>query len=139
MSVKLQTEHDLEFLSLKGGCTGSSESTFVKLPHCWKSHVMANLLFISGEGGENTPAAVTLSKTNVIAIGVSITAVVIALGVILAFFIVRHKRLQRSFRAFANSHYDSRSGTTTFTAADELGRAIFLICLRSTSAKFKYF
>ena len=90
---------------------------------------MANLLFISGEGGENTPAAVTLSKTNVIAIGVSITAVVIALGVILAFFIVRHKRLQRSFRAFANSHYDSRSGTTTFTAADELGRSSFLILL----------
>ena len=27
MSVKLLTEHHLEFLSLKGGCTGSSEST----------------------------------------------------------------------------------------------------------------
>ena len=34
MSVKLLTEHHLEFLSLKGGGTGSSESTFVKLPHC---------------------------------------------------------------------------------------------------------
>ena len=41
MSVKLLTEHDLEFLSLKGGCTGSSESTLVKIPHCWKSHVAA--------------------------------------------------------------------------------------------------
>ena len=38
MSVKLLTEHHLEFLSLKGGCTGSSESTLVKMPHCWKSH-----------------------------------------------------------------------------------------------------
>ena len=38
MSVKLLTEHNLEFLSLKGGCTGSSESTLVKMPHCWKSH-----------------------------------------------------------------------------------------------------
>ena len=37
MSVKLLTEHHLEFRSLKGGCTGSSESTFVKIPHCWKS------------------------------------------------------------------------------------------------------
>ena len=37
MTVKL-TEHNLEFLSLKGGCTGSSESTPVKMPHCWKSH-----------------------------------------------------------------------------------------------------
>ena len=39
MTVKLPTKHDLEFLSLKGGCTGSSESTLVKMPHCWKSHV----------------------------------------------------------------------------------------------------
>ena len=38
MIVKLLTEHHLEFLSLKGGCTGSSESTLVKMPHCWKSH-----------------------------------------------------------------------------------------------------
>ena len=29
------------FLSLKGGCTCSSESTHVKMPHCWKSHVAA--------------------------------------------------------------------------------------------------
>ena len=34
MSVKLLTEHHLEFLSLKGGCTGLSESTLVKMPHC---------------------------------------------------------------------------------------------------------
>ena len=39
MSVKLLTKHHLEFLSLKGGCTGSTESTLVKMPHCWKSHV----------------------------------------------------------------------------------------------------
>ena len=43
MTVKLLAEHDLEFLSLKGGCTGSPESIHVKLPHCWKSHVMAQL------------------------------------------------------------------------------------------------
>ena len=51
MIVKLLTEHHLEFLSLKGGCTGSSESTHVKMPHCWKSHVIAQLffLYISGE------------------------------------------------------------------------------------------
>ena len=38
MSVKLLTEHHLEFLSLKGDCTGWSESTQVKMPHCWISH-----------------------------------------------------------------------------------------------------
>ena len=41
MSNKLLTEHHLEFLSLKGSCTGLSESTLVKMPHCWKSHVKA--------------------------------------------------------------------------------------------------
>ena len=41
MVVKLLTEHRSEFLSLKGGCRGSSESTLVKMPHCWKSHVTA--------------------------------------------------------------------------------------------------
>ena len=43
MSVKLLTEHNLEFLCLKGGCTGSFESTYVKMPHCWKSYVSAHL------------------------------------------------------------------------------------------------
>ena len=43
MSVKLLTEHHLEFLSLKGDYTGSSESTLVKIRHCWKSHVAAQL------------------------------------------------------------------------------------------------
>ena len=43
MTVKLLTEHHLEFLSFKGGSTGSSVSTLVKMPHCWKSHVMAQL------------------------------------------------------------------------------------------------
>ena len=31
MSVKLLTEHNLEFISLTGGCTGSSASTLVKM------------------------------------------------------------------------------------------------------------
>ena len=43
MALRLPTEHHLELLSLKGGCTDSSESTFVKVPHCWKSHVAAQL------------------------------------------------------------------------------------------------
>ena len=43
MSDKLLTEHHLEFLSLKGGCTGSSESILVKIPYCWKSHVAPDI------------------------------------------------------------------------------------------------
>ena len=46
MTVKLLTEHHLAFISLKGGCTGSSESTHVKMPHCLKSDVTAqNVLY----------------------------------------------------------------------------------------------
>ena len=44
MIVELLTEHHLEFLRLKGGCTGSYESTLVKIPHCWKSHVTAHMV-----------------------------------------------------------------------------------------------
>ena len=44
MSVILLTEPHLRFLSLKG-CTGSSESTLVKIPHCWKSHATAHIVF----------------------------------------------------------------------------------------------
>ena len=43
VTVKLLTEHHLEFLNLKGGCTGSFESTLVNMPHCWKSHVVTHI------------------------------------------------------------------------------------------------
>ena len=48
MSVKLLTEHRLEFVSLKGGYTGSCESTLVKMPHCWKSYVAAQFMIYIG-------------------------------------------------------------------------------------------
>ena len=44
MSVKLLTEHRLEFVSLKGGCTGSSESTLVRMPHCVAGQFMFGVL-----------------------------------------------------------------------------------------------
>ena len=44
MIVKLLTEQHLAFLSLKGGCRGSSESTQVEIPHCWKSHALAHIM-----------------------------------------------------------------------------------------------
>ena len=47
MIVKLLTEHHLEFLSIKGGYTGSSESTLVKMPHCRKSHATAHIFLVS--------------------------------------------------------------------------------------------
>ena len=44
MTVKLLTEDNFTSLSLRGGCTGLSESTLVKMPYCWKSRAAAQLL-----------------------------------------------------------------------------------------------
>ena len=49
MKVKLFSEHHVEFLSLKGGCTSSSESTILNMLHCWKSHVTAHISFTSNQ------------------------------------------------------------------------------------------
>ena len=56
MIVKLLTENRLEFLCLKGGCRGSSESTLVKISNCWKSPAAAQLLYQSviAECGNNS-------------------------------------------------------------------------------------
>ena len=43
MTVKLLAKQYLEFLNLKGCCTDSPESTLVKMPLCWKSHVTAHM------------------------------------------------------------------------------------------------
>ena len=51
MTVQLLAEHHLEFLSLKGGCTGSSDSIHVKMPHCWKLYVAAHILLLFSETG----------------------------------------------------------------------------------------
>ena len=49
MIVKLLTEHHLEFLSLVGGCTGSSGSTLVKMSSCWKSRAAALMVASRGQ------------------------------------------------------------------------------------------
>ena len=42
MTVKLLTEHHLKFRSLKGVCTGLSESTLIKMPQSWKYRGLFN-------------------------------------------------------------------------------------------------
>ena len=54
-SVKLLAEQNFEFLSLRGGCTGSSESTHVKMTHCWKSHVTAQISLIKKSYAQKPP------------------------------------------------------------------------------------
>ena len=64
MTVKLLTEPHLGCLSLKGGYTCSSESTLVKMPHCLKSHVMAQFCLQSLTNEEKTDPVALLSKFN---------------------------------------------------------------------------
>ena len=48
MTVKLLTEHHLEFLSFKGGCRGSSESTHIKMPHCTRLKLLFRSILLKG-------------------------------------------------------------------------------------------
>ena len=64
MGVRQQTEHHLEFLSLKGGCTGLSRSIYVKMPHCWKSHVKARIIFQTDPLLCDLPKEITLEEIN---------------------------------------------------------------------------
>ena len=69
MNVRLLTEHHLEFLCFKGGCTGLSETTHVKMPHCWKSHALAQLLLSHSEYSNDlitAPLSSTLAAGNLI-------------------------------------------------------------------------
>ena len=65
MTIKLLTEHNLEFLSLNGGYTGSPESTLVKKPNCWKSHVAAQLYTYIRNCIQRSSVLETVNKTQV--------------------------------------------------------------------------
>ena len=52
MTVKLLTDHQLEFLSLKGDCTGSSEYIHVNMPHQIYRFVSCSIAVIQRSGGE---------------------------------------------------------------------------------------
>ena len=63
MIAKLLTEHHLEFLSLKAGCRGSSESTLVKMSNCWKSHAAALMItLITDHNPKRIPLAQFINK-----------------------------------------------------------------------------
>ena len=62
MTVKLMTEHHVEFLSLKEGCTGWSDYTLVIMPHCWKSRVAAQMVQAAPWLG--TPLKVLRARTD---------------------------------------------------------------------------
>ncbi|KAL0973055.1 hypothetical protein UPYG_G00198300 [Umbra pygmaea] len=65
---------------------------------------------ISGQSGD--VAAVVVPVLFLLLLGLCAGLVILYL---------RHRRLQNNFTAFANSHYNSRSGSAIFSSGDELG------------------
>ena len=62
MSVKLLTDHNLEFLSFQGGCRGSSESTIVNMSNCWKSHAAAHNFLFAERNVKDSGVSMTLDN-----------------------------------------------------------------------------
>lgn len=113
LSIELSLDRSYEyFFKVRYSAVDHYPGTFSQPVEVAASGILGNL---------DSQSTVSLSKKNLIGIFVVVAVIVVALVVVLAVFIVRHHRLQRSFLSFANSHYDTRSGTTTFSAANELG------------------
>ncbi|XP_069750812.1 sortilin-related receptor isoform X2 [Narcine bancroftii] len=115
------TENIFKISDLKPG----HNYTFTVQARClYNGHICgepASLLY--DELGNANPSASQNSKsTDIAAIVVPVMfLLLVLLGIGFAVLYIRHRRLQHSFTAFANSHYNSRLGSAVFSSGDELG------------------
>ena len=65
MTVKLLTEHHLEFLSFKGGCRGSPESTHIKMPHCTRLKLLFRRILLKGMSNSIHDASASVFKDSI--------------------------------------------------------------------------
>ena len=64
------------------------------------------------------------STTTIVLIVAACGVATFIFAAILGIYVVRHRRLQRSFLSFANSHYDTRTQSTRFEANEDLGNFV---------------
>uniref|UniRef100_A0A1B6DW73 Sortilin-related receptor n=1 Tax=Clastoptera arizonana TaxID=38151 RepID=A0A1B6DW73_9HEMI len=64
--------------------------------------------------------AMLMDKRSFISLVLPTFLVIITLAGALGYVIFRHRRLQNNFTTFTNSHYNTRSGSATFTGAEGL-------------------
>uniref|UniRef100_A0A8U8CAY6 Sortilin-related receptor n=1 Tax=Geospiza parvula TaxID=87175 RepID=A0A8U8CAY6_GEOPR len=82
----------------------------------------ATLLYDELGTGKDPSATKSGQATDVAAIVVPVLfLLLVTLGIGFVVLYMRHRRLQSSFTAFANSHYSSRLGSAIFSSGDDLG------------------
>ena len=62
-----------------------------------------------------------MNRTNILAIIIPITLIVLAIGGAVGYFFIRQRRISNNFTQFANSHYDTRRGQATFPGTGDVG------------------